>query len=111
MELILELPLWFGTHWQAIHKIGYTLLILMPWSDPIPMTRAWCLWEMLSTISTNVQLQCQMPKSEREVFKQVLIHQPNAPIGLRNFISLNNIPNIVRYLYEKPPYNKRKCGF
>ena len=25
-------------------------------------------------------------------------------------ISFNNISNIIRYLYEKPPHNNRKCG-
>ena len=31
------------------------------------------------------------------------------PLSLQNFISVNN--NIVRYLYVKPPYNNRKCGW
>ena len=25
-------------------------------------------------------------------------------------LSFNNISNILRYVYEKPPYNNRKCG-
>ena len=32
------------------------------------------------------------------------------PVGSRNFIRFNNISNIVRYLYEKPSHNNRKCG-
>ena len=31
-------------------------------------------------------------------------------ITSHNFISCNNISNILRYLYDKPPYNNRKCG-
>ena len=27
-----------------------------------------------------------------------------------NFISFNNISNILRDFYEKPPHNNRKCG-
>ena len=27
-----------------------------------------------------------------------------------NFISFNNISNNLRCLYEKPPYNNRRCG-
>ena len=34
-----------------------------------------------------------------------------APIGSHSFISLNNIPNILRDLYGKTPHNKRKCGW
>ena len=33
-----------------------------------------------------------------------------APIRSHNFIRFNNIPNMLRYLYEKPPYTNRKCG-
>ena len=33
------------------------------------------------------------------------------PISSRNFINFNKISNIVRYLYGKPPYNNRKCGW
>ena len=33
-----------------------------------------------------------------------------SPISPQKFISFNNIPNIVRYVYEKPPCNNRKCG-
>lgn len=69
---------WADTFKEAIRQIGYTLLILMPWSNPIPMTRAWCLWEILSTISTNVTLRCQMPRSERSQFRDTMINKPNA---------------------------------
>ena len=37
-------------------------------------------------------------------------HKRGAPISSHNFISFNNIANILRYLYEKPPHNSRKCG-
>ena len=33
-----------------------------------------------------------------------------APFSSHNFSSLSNISNILRYLYEKPPHNNRKCG-
>ena len=33
-----------------------------------------------------------------------------APIRSHIFISLNNISNILRYLYEKPSHTNRKCG-
>ena len=37
-------------------------------------------------------------------------HKRGARISSHNFISFNNIANILRYLYEKPPHNSRKCG-
>ena len=42
---------------------------------------------------------------ELEVYRQEV-----SPISSQNFISFNNISNILRYVYEKPPHNKRKCG-
>ena len=33
-----------------------------------------------------------------------------APISSHNFSQFNNISNMLRYLYEKPPHNNRKCG-
>ena len=36
---------------------------------------------------------------------------PTSPYSFAQFyISFNNILNIVRYLYEKPPHNYRRCG-
>ena len=32
------------------------------------------------------------------------------PVVSHNFVSFNNISNMLRYLYEKPPHNNRKCG-
>ena len=38
-------------------------------------------------------------------------HPPASPIRFHNFASFNNISNILRYLYGKPPHNIRKCGW
>lgn len=69
---------WANTFKASIAKIGYTLLILMPWDNPTPMTRAWCLWEMLSTLSSGTTLRCQMPKVEREKFNTSMEEDPVA---------------------------------
>ena len=34
---------WFTTFKEAVASIGHTVLILMPWDDPISLTRAWCI--------------------------------------------------------------------
>ena len=33
-----------------------------------------------------------------------------APFNSHNFTSFNTTSNIVRYFYEKPPYNNMECG-
>ena len=37
-------------------------------------------------------------------------HTLASAISAHNCTSFNNIDNIVRHLYEKPPYNNSKCG-
>ena len=45
------LPSWWSdTFANAIKELGSTLLVLQPWANPLPLTRAWCLWEIFSTL-------------------------------------------------------------
>ena len=55
-------------------------------------------------------LQIRGQRARRQRRAAGLVRVSIAPISLRNFIGLNNISIIVRYLYEKPPHNNRKCG-
>eukprot|EP01041_Mallomonas_annulata_P000523 gene523-999_t len=63
---------WSGTFLSAIKKIGHTMLVLSPWNDPIPLTRAWCLWEILSTIRTDSIMTVQLSQQQRHEFQQKL---------------------------------------
>jgi len=42
-----------------IGKLKKTLLVL-EWDDPKPLTRAWCLWEMVSTVDTRSEFHVLM---------------------------------------------------
>jgi tetratricopeptide (TPR) repeat protein len=44
---------WKTTFRQSIKTIGTVLLVLSPWDRPIPVTRAWCLWEIMSALSQD----------------------------------------------------------
>jgi tetratricopeptide (TPR) repeat protein len=59
---------WSTTFKNAIFLFNHTVLILFPWEDPIPLTRAWCLWEIYCTINTNSKFEIAMCASERESF-------------------------------------------
>lgn len=62
-----ELPphFWTDTLRGAIVDIGRTVLVLSPWNDPIPLTRAWCLYEMFSTLSApEVRFDIVLPDAE-----------------------------------------------
>lgn len=65
---------WSTTFKVGIESIGHTLLVLSPWSKPIPTTRAWCLWEMLCSISNeNVEFEILLGSLEREQFRKALL--------------------------------------
>ncbi|XRB21685.1 tetratricopeptide repeat [Pseudoscourfieldia marina] len=66
---------WFTTFKEAVASIGHTVLILMPWDDPIPLTRAWCIWEILSTIAGLAKLEICLPAVEQEAFADFLVEE------------------------------------
>ena len=63
---------WQSVFMKAIANIGHTCLVLSPWSNPVPLTRAWCLWELLCTIKTGATLTCQIPQGEIATFNAAL---------------------------------------
>jgi tetratricopeptide (TPR) repeat protein len=68
----LDFHWWSTTFQQAIRDIGTTVMVLSPWSDPIPLTRAWCLYEIYCTIQTESQFEIAMSSSENESFVTTL---------------------------------------
>eukprot|EP01147_Barroeca_monosierra_P008611 gene8610-1024_t len=58
---------WTTTFMDSIKSIGKVLLVLSPWDDPIPLTRAWCLWEIYCSLSqTGVEFIIRLPLAEDE---------------------------------------------
>ncbi|XRB05013.1 kinesin light chain [Pycnococcus provasolii] len=66
---------WFTTFKEAVASIGHTVLILMPWDDPIPLTRAWCIWEILSTIDGQAKFEICLPAVEQKAFAEFLVNE------------------------------------
>jgi tetratricopeptide (TPR) repeat protein len=58
----------------AIESIGRTLLVLEPLSSPIPLTRAWCIWEIFCTVaSSTATLEIAFPSTVQDEFEHVLL--------------------------------------
>jgi len=60
------------TWWQTVFRdnigrLKRTLLVL-EWNDPKPLSRAWCLWEMVSSVNTRSNLQVLMSPKNHEAF-------------------------------------------
>eukprot|EP01036_Dinobryon_divergens_P032807 gene32807-biopygen26026 len=44
----------------GIRAINYTVMVLTPWRDPIPLTRAWCLFELFCTKKEGCRFEVAM---------------------------------------------------
>ena len=60
------------TWWQTVFRdnigrLKKTLLVL-EWEDPKPLGRAWCLWEMVSTVNTKSDFQVLISPANQETF-------------------------------------------
>jgi len=64
---------WSETFLEAIRSFGKVVLVLQPWTDPIPITRAWCLWEIFCTIDTESEFNVAMCEAEHRDFKERLV--------------------------------------
>ena len=75
-----ELPReWWETVFKsAIEQFGYTVMIMSPWNNPVPYTRAWCIFEAYCTLQTNSRFEIAMGANDRE---QYMTDIENDPIG------------------------------
>lgn len=65
---------WTTTFRAQIESIGKVILVLSPWSDPVPLTRAWCLYEILCSLDGDgVDFMVRLPPSEVASFNQGLL--------------------------------------
>ena len=65
----------FSAFREAVRAIGRTILVMLPIEDPIPLTRAWCVWEIFCTVDSGAELRVALPPSERSKFDDILLHR------------------------------------
>ena len=68
----------------TIRSIGQTCVVLSPWRDPLPLRRAWILWEVLCTIAGGAALHLHLPPSEAASFAAGLNRTGNSYSGLHS---------------------------
>jgi len=59
---------WCTTFMEAIKSFGHVVMVLSPWNNPIPLTRAWCLFELYCTVHTGSKFEVAMSASEHTQF-------------------------------------------
>ena len=65
---------WSGTFLNAIEKIGRVVMVLAPWENPVPLTRAWCLWEVYCSVVTKCVFDIAMSDNESKKFEKDILH-------------------------------------
>lgn len=65
---------WFSnTFRNSIRDIGQVLLVLSPWNDPMPIRRAWCLFEIATALEDEVALSIYLPECEIDLMKAAVL--------------------------------------
>ena len=65
----------------TIASIGLTCLVLAPWRAPVPLERAWILWELLCTVQSEAHLHIQVPPAEAASFEEALLYDFDSITG------------------------------
>ena len=58
---------------RAIGEIGHTVMMLSPWNKPIPLTRAWCLWELYGTVHSRATFSVCLGPDEQRQFEDAIL--------------------------------------
>ncbi|KAI8820337.1 hypothetical protein BJ741DRAFT_639050 [Chytriomyces cf. hyalinus JEL632] len=63
---------WTDVFMGAIKAMKNVVMVLAPWSDPIPLTRAWCIFELYSCLKTESNFHVAMTNQETKSFLAAL---------------------------------------
>ena len=86
---------WATTFKEAIGLIGHTVMLLSPWDGPVPLSRAWCLWELYCTVTSSNSDDTEgaaakgkfsvcLGPAEAAAFERAVLKDPQ--VGVRNSI-------------------------
>ena len=77
----LDFHWWSTTFKSAIEQFNHTVLILSPWNNPIPLTRAWCLFEIYCTAACKCRFEVAMSPSDQRAFMEAIATHSLGPIN------------------------------
>ena len=64
---------WCNTFQKSVEVIGRTVLVLLPYTDPVPLKRSWCLFEIFcSHNAKDVRFDILLGREERKAFERAL---------------------------------------
>lgn len=66
---------WCETFKGAIAAMHQVVMIISPWENPIPLKRAWCLWEIYCAIETKSKFSIAMCTREKLRFETMIVEK------------------------------------
>ena len=92
--------------WQTVFKssikdFGHTVMAMSPWNNPIPYTRAWCIFKAYcTTLEPKSRFEIAMSAKEREKFIKDVVYDPEGIIN--TMLSVINAEKSTAF----PPQNE-----
>lgn len=77
----LDFQYWSTTFQSAIQQFGRTVMVFAPWNNPLPLTRAWCLWELYCTANTGSKFEVAMTGTARKQFVEDMLNDAEQEIN------------------------------
>ncbi|KAJ1569051.1 Kinesin light chain 3 [Cladochytrium tenue] len=68
---------WENTFLSAVKAIKNVVMVLQPWNDPIPLTRAWCVFELFSCRRTGSEFHVALSSKELRSLIEGLRRDPS----------------------------------
>ena len=56
-----------------LEQFGHVVAVLDPWDASVPLTRVWCLWELLCAVEGRTKLQVVLSRAQVRAFEDVLV--------------------------------------
>eukprot|EP00040_Diaphanoeca_grandis_P018978 m.99911 g.99911 ORF g.99911 m.99911 type:complete len:586 (-) comp27203_c0_seq2:345-2102(-) len=81
---------WIKRFEGLIGSIGSVLAILTPWRNPVPLTRIWCLFEMVCAMRTNVVLKILLPHEETTSLRSDVLKSYDSVMDMLTTIRFEN---------------------
>lgn len=91
---------------DVIRSCECVLVVMSPWSAPLPLTRAWCLFELMTAIEAKLRVQVTMPAEENDKFMQQKLEEKQKVLAeidcRRSIASVDSDENMIKkYIADK----------
>ena len=61
---------------SRVNEIGHVVMVLSPWNNPIPLKRAWCLFELYCSADESINFEIAMTVTEKAKFLINIVRHP-----------------------------------